>query len=145
MKITFKYPNYFNIFMIKELTEFFIPLKILHRENQIKKIKSIFKNFQEQGIAENLLVQGVTGSGKTAVITKVVYDEDGGHIFISGASTKTAFRTLKAIVDLKYNTADRLLSEGIRKLNQSPKIIIIDEINKIKDLPNTNISFRRTE
>jgi len=50
--------------MIRELTESFNPKKVLHRKEQIKVIDAVFKNFNKFGMASNLLIQGVTGSGK---------------------------------------------------------------------------------
>ena len=125
--------------MINELTEYYEPEKILHRAEQIKDVDNVFKNFKKFGVASNLLIQGVTGSGKTTIITKVIKDNTIGeedHIFISGAETQTSFKTLRAIFDLNFSTIERVLTEGVKKLKSHPKIIIIDEVNKIRDCNN---------
>lgn len=125
--------------MIKELTEYYEPEKILHRAEQIKDIDNVFKNFKKRGVASNLLIQGVTGSGKTTIITKVIKDNENGDediIFISGSETQTSFKTLRAIFDLNFSTIERVLTEGVKKLRIHPKIIIIDEVNKIRDCNN---------
>ncbi len=119
--------------MIKELTEFYTPKKILHRDTQIKTIEKVFDTFKEFGMASNLLIQGYSGSGKTTVVDMIVSKKN-NHVFVSGASTATTCKTLKAIFDLNFNTEERLLNEGIKQLKKNPKIIIIDEVNKIRDV-----------
>lgn len=133
--------------MIKELTEYYTPTKILFRDSQIKEITNVFRNFKEQGMASNLLIQGVTGSGKTTVIKRII-DEEDNNVFGSGSTTKTSFKTLRAMFDLNCNTNERLLTEIIIKLQKEPKIIIIDEVNKIQDRQNLfndlNTIYRET-
>ncbi|MEA3248162.1 MAG: AAA family ATPase [Nanoarchaeota archaeon] len=126
--------------MIRELTESFEPKKVFHRKEQIKIIDAVFKNFREFGMASNLLIQGVTGSGKTTVISKTINDnQQNGEkdvLFVSGADTKTTFKTLRALFDINCSTSEKLLAEGIQFLRKNPKILIIDEVNKIKDHEN---------
>lgn len=121
--------------MIKELTEYYEPKNIIHREKQIDKIRGVFQTFKTNGMALNILIQGVTGSGKTTVIQRIVQEEN-NNLFASGSATKTAFKTLKALFDLKCNTIDRLLTDAINKLKRDPKILIIDELNQIRDTSN---------
>lgn len=133
--------------MIKELTEYYSPQIILFRDAQIEEIRNVFKNFKEQGMASNLLIQGVTGSGKTTVINKIIGEED-NNVLGSGSATKTSFKLLRAMFDLNCNTNERLLTEVIYKLQKEPKIIIIDEVNKIQDRQNLfndlNTIYRET-
>lgn len=133
--------------MLRVLTEFYEPRKILHRDKQIEEIRRIFKNFQQFRYGENAIILGVTGSGKTATINKVMNEED-NHLFISIAHTKTTHRTLKALFDLTYNTQDKLVAEAIKKLKKEPKILILDELNKCKDPQNLfndlNTIYRNT-
>lgn len=139
--------------MIRELTETFEPKKILHREEQIKTVGAVFKNFREFGMASNILAQGVTGSGKTTVISKIIKDNRAGDwddiLFVSGADTKTTFKTLRALFDLNCSTIEKLLAEGIQLLKKHPKIIILDEVNKIRDndnlFDNLNTIYRATQ
>jgi Cdc6-like AAA superfamily ATPase len=139
--------------MIRELTESYEPKKILHREEQIKTIGAVFKNFRDFGMASNLLIQGVTGSGKTTVVSRIISENKKGDwndiLIVSGADTKTTFKTLRALFDLNCSTIERLLSEGIQLLKKKPKIIIIDEVNKIKDhenlFDNLNTIYRGTQ
>lgn len=139
--------------MIRELTETYEPKKILHREEQMKTIASVFKNFRSFGMASNILVQGVTGSGKTTVTSKVIIENKNKDwsdvLFISGADTKTTFKTLRSLFDLNCSTIEKLLSDGISLLKKHPKIIVIDEVNKIKDsdnlFDNLNTIYRATQ
>ncbi len=119
--------------ILRELTEFYKPDKILHRDQQIKEIKKIFKVFKEFGMASNLLIQGFSGSGKTASITKILDKENGDYIFVSGSENKTSYKILKSMFDVNCNTVEKTLTEGIRKLKANPKVIVIDEINKLKN------------
>ena len=113
--------------MIRELTESFDPKKVLHRKEQIKIIDAVFKNFNKFGMASNLLIQGVTGSGKTTTVTKVMNDNtpetsnDNNILFSSGADTKTTFKTLRSLFDLNCSTVEKLLSEGVNFLKKNPK------------------------
>ncbi len=118
--------------MLNELTEFYIPDKILHRDEQLDKIREVFKRFKELGTAKNLLIQGFSGSGKTACINKVLSEQDNHYIYVSGSKQITSTQILKAITDLTFNTRERLLSEAIMMFRKNPHIIIIDEINKLK-------------
>jgi len=133
--------------MLIELTDNYQPERILHRDYQINSIKNVFKNFKEQGHAQNLIVFGVTGSGKTTTIKKIICDED-NHYFGSGAITNTSFKTLKSMFDLNCNTYEKLLKDIILKLKEEPGIIIIDELNKIMDIANLfnnlNTIYRET-
>lgn len=117
---------------LKELTEFYMPEKILHREDQLNAIREVFDRFREYGTAKNILVQGFSGAGKTACINKVLSEQNNNFVYVSGSQQITANQVLKAITDLGFTTRERLISEAIRKFRQKPTVIIIDEINKLK-------------
>lgn len=133
--------------MFRELTEFYEPDCILHRDKQINEIKKIFENFKKFQYGSNALILGVTGSGKTTVINKILKEED-NHLFVSIADTKTSYKTLKILFDLSYNTEEKIIYEAISKLKQNPKILVIDEFNKCKDpqnlFNNLNTIYRQT-
>lgn len=119
--------------MVKELTEYFLPEKILYREEQIKQIKKVFDTFNNFQIGSNLIIRGVTGSGKTTVIKKVMNGEK-NVLFASGSTTITSFKTLKALFDIKCLTIEKLITEAINKLKKNPRILVIDELNKIREI-----------
>lgn len=118
--------------MIVELTENYQPTEILHRDKQINSIIGVFKNFKETGMSSNLLVLGTSGSGKTTTVRKIIQREN-QSVFGSASITNTTFKTFRAMFDLNCKTTERLISEIINKLKKEPKILIIDEINKIID------------
>ena len=137
--------------MLRELTESYQPEKVLHREEQLKKINEVFKTFNKFQMGSNLLLQGYSGSGKTTTITKALKDKNGNYVFVSGAQNKTSYKLLKSIFDLNFNTLERTLSEGIKKFKNYPKIIVIDEVNKLKNgvelkdfFDNLNTIYRET-
>jgi len=133
--------------MIVELTENYQPIKIPHRDTQIKAIKEVFENFKQTGMASNLLILGVSGSGKTTTINKIIQEEN-KNFFGTASITNTAFKTFRAMFDLNCKTTERLISDIINKLKKEPKILIIDEVNKITDFLNffnlLNTIYRET-
>lgn len=133
--------------MIIELSDFYIPKKILHRDKQIHTLREVFINFKKYKCGTNLAIFGCTGSGKTLIIRKII-EEENNAIYISGANTKTAFKTIQAIMKLKTKTFEETLRKTIEKLRKEPKIIIIDEIDKVRDLKelfnNLNTIYRNT-
>lgn len=133
--------------MIIELSDEYLPEKVLHRDKQIKEIREVFKNFKKLGMGTNLVLLGVTGSGKTVIIKKVIELEDNA-VYVSGAETKTPFKTIKAIYNINSKTHEELLRRTIEKLKENPKIIVIDEIDKIKNFSqfcdDLNTIYRKT-
>lgn len=137
--------------MLKELTESFQPEKVLHRDEQLQEIQKVFENFKKFKLASNLLIQGYSGSGKTTTITNILNKQNGDYVFCSGAQNKTSYKLLKSIFDVNFHTIERTLTEGIKKFKEHPKIIVIDEINKLKDsseirdlFDNLNTLYRET-
>jgi len=119
--------------MIIQLSEEYIPEYILHREVQCKKIKSIFQNFKNSGMGTNLSITGVTGSGKTTLIRKILEDQN-DSIYINCNETKTPFKTLSKICHKKVKTQSDVLQIVIEELKANPKILILDEIDKTTNL-----------
>jgi cell division control protein 6 len=116
--------------MIEEFSEEFVPTEILHREEQMEKIREVFKNFKISKMGTNLVILGCTGSGKTTIIKKVIREED-NSIYISCNETKTCYKTIKAIFSIQEKTHQRVLELTIKKLKENPKILVLDEIDKI--------------
>ncbi len=118
--------------MYFELTESYLPDKILFRDDQIREIEEVFKKFKRHEQPKNLLIHGFSGSGKTTCINDVLSRQNGNYIYISGTQCITAHQILKGITDLNYNTREKILSEAIRNMKHNPQIIVIDELNKMK-------------
>ena len=128
--------------MIIELTESYIPDKILFRDEQLEKIKKTFRIFKKFGTAASILCQGYTGSGKTSVLRNVINEEgNDSFIFAIGSRNHTCHQLLKSIFDMNYSTLGKLLTEGINKLKKDPKILVFDEINKLKDNTEVKLLF----
>jgi len=143
-----KLTNYFNNINLRYLLETYSPDNVLHREHQINELKNVFKNFK-RGIYQNKIVQGVTGSGKSVSIRKVMSEYERITLFSSGLITKTSINTLKALSDSTYHTKAKILTSFINDLKNKPKILVIDEIDKIKDLDffsqDLNAVYRETQ
>lgn len=133
--------------MIIQLSDDYLPEEVLHREEQMKVIRDIFKNFKKMGMGTNMLILGVTGSGKTTIIKKVIKEENNA-IYISCSETQTPFKTIKKIFNLNISTHEQLLSRTIEELKKQPKILVIDEIDKIKNfsqlMNDLNTIYRKT-
>lgn len=133
--------------MIIELTEEYIPEEILHRDKQIKKILSVFNNFKNSGMGTNLSINGVTGSGKTTIIRKII-EQENNSIYINCNETKTPFKTLSRICKKKVKTQSEVLEKVIEELKENPKIIILDEFDKVSNLTllsnDLNSIYRKT-
>lgn len=119
--------------MILQLTEEYIPEKILHRQDQIGKIREVFRNFKKSGMAENLVILGVTGSGKTTIVKKVIEDEN-NSIYINCNEHKTTFRILQSICGAKVKTQAEILGKTIEYLKENPRVIILDEVDKASNI-----------
>ena len=135
--------------MFEELSDSYIPKNVLHRGNQTNKLKTTFDNFRKFNTASNLLCQGGTGSGKTVCVNKIIQEEsfNNNYIYVNAAYCKTSNEIFKKLFKLNYNT-NRLLSEGIGILKANRKILVIDEVNKVKDLfsffNDLNLIYRET-
>lgn len=133
--------------MIIELSDEYIPKEILHREKEIKEIRDVFTNFKQIQMGTNLAVLGVTGAGKTVII-KSIQEEENNSIYIDCNETKTAFRTLMKICGKKVKTRSEILSKTIEALKENPRIIILDEIDKVSDftdlMNDLNTIYRKT-
>jgi len=133
--------------MIIELSEEYIPKDILFRDAQIKQIRDVFLNYQRIGMGTNLLIQGVTGSGKTTIIKKIT-EKENNSIYISCLDKKTTHEVLKSLFNIKIRNQSEVLQKIVKKLLEDPKILIIDEIDKVRDFTNLmndlNFIYRKT-
>jgi len=136
--------------MIEELSDEYIPKEVLHREEQMSQIRDIFRNFKKNKTGTNLLLFGCTGSGKTTIIKKIIKEEN-NSIYISCDETGTSYKTLKSFFNLNEKTHQKLLERTIKELKKNPKIIVLDEIDKIsraedftKLMANLNTIYRKT-
>lgn len=134
--------------MVNVLSDYYLPENVLHRDEQLNKIKGVFSNFEKFKAGTNLLILGVSGSGKTTIVRKVSEESD-NSLFISCNETKTTFKTLKHMFNLKQGQYHHdILEKIIEILKDSPKILIFDEIDKLTDfqlfMNDLNAIYRRT-
>jgi Cdc6-like AAA superfamily ATPase len=89
----------------------------------------------------------VSGSGKTLILRKLI-EEENNSIYISGRETKTSFKTIKAILNINSKTYSDVLVKTIAKLKENPKMLVFDEVDKIKGLReffnDLNTIYRKT-
>lgn len=130
-----------------ELTEQYIPDKFLFREEQVHKITQTFINFKNKSLANNLILLGTTGAGKTSILQKIILDQN-NNLFVSANENRTTNRILKKLSGKNHRSDSELLSSLINQLKQEPKIIVIDEVGKITDIENfcniLNALYRET-
>lgn len=136
--------------MLEELSDEYIPKEVLHREEQIAQIREIFHNFRKNKTANNLVLFGCTGSGKTTIIKKIIKEEDSA-IYISCDETGTSYKTIKAIFNINAKTHQKTLELTIKELKKNPRILVFDEIDKIdraedfkRLMTNLNTIYRKT-
>lgn len=136
--------------MIEELSDEYLPKEVLHRDRQIEQIKEIFQNFKRTKTGTNLILFGVTGSGKTTIIKKIIQEEN-NSIYVSCDDTLTSYKTLKSFFNINTKTHQKLLELTIKELKKNPKIIILDEVDKITRaedfanlMSNLNTIYRKT-
>ncbi len=132
---------------LNQFIDVYQPEKIYHREEQISKLSLLFQNFLNFQFASNVMLLGVTGSGKTTILKKVIKEYD-NCLYISANQSKTSFKILKDL-NLSENTQfSEVIKDIINYLKANPKIIVIDELNKVTDIPtffdDLNTIYRET-
>lgn len=133
--------------MIIELSEEYIPERFVDREEQYGKIKKIFSNFKKFGCGTNMAIFGVTGSGKTSLIKKIIQEENNSK-YINCQNVRTTHKVIQELFNIKAKELADVSSLAVEELKRSPKVLIIDEIDKIKDLDSMmnilNFIYRKT-
>ena len=112
--------------------EDYIPPKLVVRDKQVKQIQQTMDNFLKNGIAPNLLLTGVTGSGKTATLQYALNDYDKkAYIFVKCKQMKGIKEVLAFIGNLKplaRQRAPELLPKVIENLKKERKAIVLDDV-----------------
>lgn len=118
--------------MVYELTENYLPSRFLYREEQIQKIETTFKIFNESKNPMNLIIFGCTGAGKTSIVSMVM-KKYSNHIYVSCSPYNSLNKLLRHMTGLSYHSNSDLQVNFIKKMKANPKILVLDEINKIRD------------
>lgn len=140
------------IMKIEPLLSSYQPKKILHREEQIEKIESTFKLFEDFGSGDNLIIKGISGGGKTCVIKNLIQKlNNDNHLYFSADGIKNSKELWKKLIGEKKYSAKSysdVLENIVNNLTKKRKILVIDEINRLKNLTeffdDLNFIFRRT-
>ena len=107
--------------MIEELSEWFIPDKILFRENQKEVVERVFKNFKNGEDADNLFVSGYSGVGKTLLMNIIIQDKS-LHKYINAKDYNTTRRLFSALQNSKKQMTCDIVQEFIESMKNNPKM-----------------------
>jgi len=115
--------------------EDYIPPKLVVRDKQVTQIQQTMDNFHKNGIAPNLLLTGVTGSGKTATLQFVLKDyQKGAYTFVKCKQMKGIKEVLAFIGNIKplaRQRAPELLPKVIENLKKDRKAIVLDDVTVV--------------
>jgi Cdc6-like AAA superfamily ATPase len=133
--------------MFDELQESYVPAKLLYRESQIAEIEKVFQHWKQYKSADNLLLCGMSGSGKTAIVQKIIREHN-NTLYVSCKTQNSARKVFMALTGLKTGMTCELMTKLVEQLKKESKIIVIDEIHKVKDYSNLmdfiNEVYRKT-
>ena len=118
---------------LTQLMENFEVENILFREYHLDKIEHVFNNYKEFGVSTNLMICGVTGSGKTLCLKKIIQKHPSEHIYISAGLKKRSNQILSLISKVNIRNSEVLIEKTIEELKKEKKVIVIDELNKVQD------------
>lgn len=115
--------------------EDFIPPRLVVRNKQIEQIKQTLDNFIKNGIAPNLQLQGVTGSGKTSTLLYVLRDYDPKQYILVKCKQikgiKEVLAAMAGITPLARQRAPELMPSVIAALKKDRRVIVIDDITAV--------------
>jgi len=141
------------VFDLSVFYDDYIPKRLVVRDEQVKKITDAINQFITARYSDNLLLQGVTGSGKTSTLQHVLNKFDKKlWVFISCKENRNLKGILGEIGDIKpttRETASDLLPDVIDNLKKHRKIIALDDITSgsswVELLDYLNAIFRKTQ
>src|SRR3990167_10079865 len=119
--------------MITEIMDYYTPEQFLFREDQVKKVETVFQFFNRDGFADNLFITGVTGSGKTSIVRKVI-SEHNNCLYISCKEKNTTKRIFQQIAKSQHFTVSDVVDKMIVMLQTNKKVLVIDEVAKLNDI-----------
>jgi len=107
--------------------------KVFARTQNVKKFINMMNNLQNraEGVPGMLLVYGEPGLGKTQALLWWATQNDA--IFIRAANNMSARWLMQELIEelgeVPYHFSSDLFKQCVRRLNNEPKVIIIDEID----------------
>jgi len=119
--------------------EDYIPQKMVVRDEQVRQIKDAIDNFIKSGISSNLLLQGVTGSGKTSTLQFALRDYDKGlYTLVKCKELKGVKEVLEKIGNMQALARERatdIQPKVIENLKKNRKLIILDDVTQVSAWP----------
>lgn len=126
----------------------YIPSTILYRHEELTALTGVIDQFIKDGQGLNYMVFGYTGAGKTLLIKKLQEGRPDRVFYISAARKRTALKIVKDISGTTYNEIDKVLDKAIEAIKATPRVLIIDELNQLRDpavfLDYLNTIYRET-
>lgn len=117
------------------LLEAYVPDELPGRQNELDEIKKEIQIFKKNNLCSNILLDGVTGSGKSVTVQWLEKKYSDIIFYTNGRDLGGNVLGLLALIgDKRATTYERGYYNAVHKLNEDAKkgkrqIIIIDEIN----------------
>lgn len=118
--------------MLRPLRQFYTPKGLPHRREQLQFLAELFENYRSGKHVANVFIRGVTGTGKSTTVEMALATiPKRDYVLVRGTQAGTPTKVLQAITDSTYRTEYRLLAQAQDMFRFNPKIVIVDEIDKI--------------
>jgi len=122
----------------------YLPRILKYRENQQQHFATCIKPLLQGRMGTNLIVVGTPGIGKTAACKFVLremeeYSDKVSGIYVNCWKHETAYKIIVEICNqigykwVQNKKTDELLKEIARILNKKSAVIILDEVDKLKE------------
>jgi len=122
----------------------YLPRLLKYRENQQQEFANAIKPLLQGRVGSNLVVVGTPGIGKTAACRFVLremedYSDKVYGIYINCWKAETAYKVVASICDqlgykwIQNKKTDELMKEVAKILNKKSVVIILDEVDKLKE------------
>jgi archaeal cell division control protein 6 len=122
----------------------YLPRLLKYRENQQQEFANAIKPLLQGRVGSNLVVVGTPGIGKTAACKFVLremedYSDKVYGIYVNCWKAETAYKVVVAICEqlgykwIQNKKTDELMREVAKILNKKSVVIILDEVDKLKE------------
>jgi archaeal cell division control protein 6 len=122
----------------------YLPRLLKYRENQQQEFANAIKPLLQGRVGSNLVVVGTPGIGKTAACRFVLremedYSDKVYGIYVNCWKAETAYKVVVAICEqlgykwIQNKKTDELMREVAKILNKKSVVIILDEVDKLKE------------
>lgn len=125
------------------LTADYLPNKLVHREGERQEIARNLRPLMEDSIPTDMLLHGPPGTGKTAMAKYVVEELEKevsvNTSYVNCFSHKSRFEIFYELLNEKLKvprdstSTEKVIDMFEEKVRKNPTIIIIDEVDQIRD------------